>query len=64
MLNGLAAFAVASLLVSMAPGLTTIVIMRQSLRFGRSAGIAAVLGNETGWLLYGIAYQGVVSSPR
>lgn len=52
MLNSLIAFAVASLLVSMAPGPTTVVIMRQSVRFGRSAGIAAVLGNETGWLLW------------
>ncbi|WP_433325407.1 LysE family translocator [Spirillospora sp. CA-294931] len=52
MLNGLAAFVVASLLVSMAPGPTTVVIMRQSLRSGRSVGVAAVLGNETGWLLW------------
>jgi threonine/homoserine/homoserine lactone efflux protein len=55
MLNHIAAFAVASLLVSMAPGLTTVVIMRQSVRFGRSAGVAAVVGNETGWLLWSVA---------
>lgn len=52
MLDGMAAFVVASLLVSMAPGVTTVVIMRQSMRFGRSAGVATVLGNETGWLLW------------
>ncbi|TDD33155.1 LysE family translocator [Actinomadura sp. KC06] len=54
MLDGLAAFAAASLLVSMAPGPTTVVIMRQSVRFGRPAGTAAVLGNETGWLLWSV----------
>ncbi|MFB4318141.1 LysE family translocator [Actinomadura sp. 21ATH] len=54
MQNNLAAFAVAALLVSMAPGLTTAVIMRQSIRFGRSAGVATVLGNETGWLLWSV----------
>ncbi|GAA2628747.1 LysE family translocator [Actinomadura fulvescens] len=54
MLDGLVAFVVASLLVSMAPGPTTVVIMRQSARFGRSAGTAAVLGNETGWLLWSV----------
>ncbi|MFC9972862.1 LysE family translocator [Spirillospora sp. NPDC127200] len=48
-------FAAASLLVSMAPGPTTIVIIRQSIRAGRSAGVATVLGNETGWLLWSLA---------
>ncbi|MFI6516143.1 LysE family translocator [Spirillospora sp. NPDC050679] len=48
-------FAAASLLVSMAPGPTTIVIIRQTLRAGRSAGVATVLGNETGWLLWSLA---------
>ncbi|MDP9862359.1 LysE family translocator [Streptosporangium brasiliense] len=46
------AFAVASLLVSMIPGPTTVVILRQSIRAGRSAGVATVLGNETGWLVW------------
>ncbi|MEU9886309.1 LysE family translocator [Sphaerisporangium sp. NPDC051011] len=52
MLSGLIAFAIASLLVSMIPGPTTVVILRQSVRAGRSAGVATVLGNETGWLVW------------
>ncbi|MEU6744000.1 LysE family translocator [Streptosporangium sandarakinum] len=49
------AFAVASLLVSMIPGPTTVVILRQSIHAGRSAGVATVLGNETGWLVWCLA---------
>ncbi|MGV9779679.1 LysE family translocator [Streptosporangium sp. NPDC003464] len=52
MLNDMIAFAVASLLVSMIPGPTTVVILRQSIRAGRSAGGVTVLGNETGWLVW------------
>ncbi|GAA4927848.1 threonine/homoserine/homoserine lactone efflux protein [Nonomuraea thailandensis] len=55
MLSAMIAFAVASLLVSMIPGPTTVVILRQSIRSGRSAGVATVLGNETGWLLWCLA---------
>ncbi|AQZ63682.1 lysine transporter LysE [[Actinomadura] parvosata subsp. kistnae] len=55
MTNELIAFSVASLLVSMAPGPTTVVILRQSIRSGRAAGVATVLGNETGWLLWCLA---------
>ncbi|MFD1546144.1 LysE family translocator [Nonomuraea guangzhouensis] len=39
----------------MIPGPTTVVIMRQSVRAGRSAGMATVLGNETGWLIWCLA---------
>jgi threonine/homoserine/homoserine lactone efflux protein len=53
--SALVAFAVASLLVSMIPGPTTVVILRQSIRAGRSAGVATVLGNETGWLVWCLA---------
>ncbi|MEW9555405.1 LysE family translocator [Nonomuraea sp. NPDC050783] len=55
MTNELIAFAIASLLVSMAPGPTTVVILRQSIRSGRAAGAATVLGNETGWLVWCLA---------
>ncbi|WP_043635460.1 LysE family translocator [Nonomuraea candida] len=55
MTSELVAFAVASLLVSMAPGPTTVVILRQSIRSGRAAGAVTVLGNETGWLLWCLA---------
>ncbi|GAA2291877.1 LysE family translocator [Nonomuraea roseoviolacea subsp. roseoviolacea] len=52
LLSGMIAFAIASLLMSMIPGPTTVVILRQSIRAGRSAGVATVLGNETGWLAW------------
>jgi threonine/homoserine/homoserine lactone efflux protein len=55
MLSAMIAFAIASLLVSMIPGPTTVVILRQSIRAGRSAGVATVLGNETGWLVWCLA---------
>ncbi|GAA4339540.1 LysE family translocator [Actinomadura luteofluorescens] len=55
MLESLLAFAGAAVLIAMAPGPSTVVIMRQSLRSGRRAGLATVLGNETGVLLWGMA---------
>ncbi|WP_344492267.1 LysE family translocator [Nonomuraea monospora] len=55
MLSGMIAFAIASLLVSMMPGPTTVVILRQTIRAGRPAGVATVLGNETGWLVWCLA---------
>ncbi|GAA1524851.1 LysE family translocator [Actinomadura kijaniata] len=55
MFDTLLLFALASLLVSMAPGPTTVVIIRQSIDAGRPAGIATVLGNETGWLAWCLA---------
>ncbi|MEO3801915.1 LysE family translocator [Nonomuraea sp. B1E8] len=50
----LLAFAGACVLVAMAPGVSTAVIMRQTLRAGRGSGLAATLGNETGILLWGL----------
>ena len=55
MLEGLLAFVGAAVLVAMAPGPSTVVIMRQSVRSGRRAGLATVLGNETGVVAWGVA---------
>ncbi|MGW3772118.1 LysE family translocator [Actinomadura verrucosospora] len=55
MLESLLAFAGAAVLIALVPGPSTVVIMRQSLRSGRRAGLWAVLGNETGVLLWGVA---------
>lgn len=55
MLESLIAFAGAAVLIAMAPGPSTVVIMRQSMRSGRRAGLATVLGNESGVLLWGVA---------
>ncbi|MEV4800200.1 LysE family translocator [Nonomuraea sp. NPDC049421] len=51
----LLAFIGACVLVAMAPGVSTAVILRQTLRSGRGSGMAATLGNETGILLWGLA---------
>lgn len=50
----LLAFVGACFLVAMAPGVSTAVILRQTLR-SRGSGLAAALGNETGILLWGLA---------
>jgi threonine/homoserine/homoserine lactone efflux protein len=55
MLESLLAFTGAAVLISMAPGPSTIVIMRQTMLSGRRAGVAAILGNETGVVLWGVA---------
>ncbi|MFI0349226.1 LysE family translocator [Actinomadura sp. 9N407] len=55
MLESLIAFIGAAMLIAMVPGPSTVVIMRSSVRSGRRAGLAAVLGNETGVLLWGVA---------
>jgi threonine/homoserine/homoserine lactone efflux protein len=55
MLESLIAFAGAAVLIALAPGPSTVVIMRQSMRSGRRAGLATVLGNETGVLVWGVA---------
>ncbi|RJL35344.1 LysE family translocator [Bailinhaonella thermotolerans] len=55
MLETLPLFIGATVLISMAPGPSTVVIMRQSMRSGRRAGVAAVLGNEAGWLSWSVA---------
>lgn len=51
----LLAFVGSCLLVAMIPGVSTAVIMRQTLRSGRSSGMAALLGNETGIFLWSMA---------
>lgn len=51
----LLAFIGACVLVAMAPGVSTAVILRQTIRSGRGSGMAATLGNETGILLWGLA---------
>lgn len=54
MLESVAAFAGAAVLIAMAPGPSTVVIMRESMR-SRRAGLATVLGNEAGVLAWGLA---------
>ncbi|GAA3588950.1 LysE family translocator [Nonomuraea rosea] len=51
----LLAFAGACVLIAMVPGVSTAIILRQTLRAGRGSGLAATLGNETGILLWGLA---------
>jgi threonine/homoserine/homoserine lactone efflux protein len=51
----LLAFAGACVLVAMVPGVSTAIILRQTIRSGRGGGMAATLGNETGILLWGLA---------
>ncbi|MFG1946440.1 LysE family translocator [Nonomuraea sp. NPDC048826] len=51
----LLAFIGACVLVAMVPGVSTAVILRQTLRSGRGSGMAATLGNETGILLWGLS---------
>jgi threonine/homoserine/homoserine lactone efflux protein len=55
MLASLIAFVGAAVLIAMAPGPSTVVIMRESMRSGRRGGLATVLGNETGVLVWGVA---------
>lgn len=51
----LLAFVGACVLVAMVPGVSTAIILRQTLRAGRGSGLAALLGNETGILLWALA---------
>ncbi|MCA2188815.1 LysE family translocator [Nonomuraea cavernae] len=51
----LIAFIGACVLVAMAPGVSTAVILRQTVRAGRGSGMAATLGNETGILAWALA---------
>ncbi|NUR92752.1 MAG: LysE family translocator [Nonomuraea sp.] len=51
----LLAFIGACFLVAMAPGASTAIIMRQTLRSGRASGLATTLGNETGIFLWALA---------
>ncbi|TDE09046.1 LysE family transporter, partial [Actinomadura sp. 6K520] len=54
MLESVVAFAGAAVLIAMAPGPSTVVIMRESMR-SRRAGLVTVLGNEAGVLAWGLA---------
>ncbi|WP_395110111.1 LysE family translocator [Actinomadura sp. SCN-SB] len=55
MLENLVAFVGAAVLIALVPGPSTVVIMRSSMRSGRRAGLATVLGNETGVVLWGVS---------
>jgi threonine/homoserine/homoserine lactone efflux protein len=53
--QSLIAFVGAAVIVAMVPGPSTVMILRQAVRSGRRAGIATIVGNETGVLLWGLA---------
>ncbi|MEV0405177.1 LysE family translocator [Actinoallomurus sp. NPDC050550] len=55
MLQSLILFVGAAFVVAMVPGPSTAVIVRESVRSGRRAGVAVMLGNEAGVLLWGMA---------
>jgi len=55
MLQTLIAFAGAAAVVALVPGPSTAIIVRQSVTSGRRAGVAAMLGNECGVVLWGLA---------
>lgn len=55
MLQSLIAFTGAAIIVALIPGPSTAIIIRQSITSGRRAGVGAMLGNETGTLLWGMA---------
>ncbi|MBU3066270.1 LysE family translocator [Nocardia sp. NEAU-G5] len=55
MLVSLMSFLIACTAVAAVPGQSTALIIRQSIRGGRRAGIATVLGNETGVFFWGCA---------
>jgi threonine/homoserine/homoserine lactone efflux protein len=55
MIQTLLAFTGAAIVIALVPGPSTAVILRQSVAAGRRAGVAAMLGNETGVLLWGMA---------
>jgi threonine/homoserine/homoserine lactone efflux protein len=51
----LLAFAGAAIVVALVPGPSTAIIVRKAVTSGRRAGVAAMLGNETGVVLWGLA---------
>ncbi|MDF3287856.1 LysE family translocator [Streptomyces silvisoli] len=55
MLSTLLPFLGACVVIAAVPGPSTALIIRHSLRGGRRAGFATVLGNETGVFLWGVA---------
>ncbi|HEU5026250.1 MAG TPA: LysE family translocator [Spirillospora sp.] len=55
MMSSLVAFVGAAFLIAMVPGPSTAVILRRAVMNGRVNGMATVLGNECGVLLWGLA---------
>ncbi|WP_141963914.1 LysE family translocator [Actinoallomurus bryophytorum] len=55
MLETLVAFAGAAVIVALVPGPSTAVVVRKSMSSGRRAGVAAMLGNESGVVLWGLS---------
>jgi threonine/homoserine/homoserine lactone efflux protein len=55
MTTSLLAFVGAAFLIAMVPGPSTVVILRRAVTDGRRTGMATVLGNECGVLLWGLA---------
>ncbi|MGX1673478.1 LysE family translocator [Streptomyces sp. NPDC055400] len=55
MMTSVVAFVGAAFLIAMVPGPSTVVILRRAVVNGRRAGMATVLGNECGVLLWGLA---------
>ncbi|MDQ0407920.1 LysE family translocator [Streptomyces sp. NBC_01723] len=55
MMTSVVAFVGAAFLVAMVPGPSTVVILRRAVVNGRRTGMATVLGNECGVLLWGLA---------
>jgi threonine/homoserine/homoserine lactone efflux protein len=55
MLQSLVAFVGAAAVVALVPGPSTAIIVRLSVMSGRRAGVASMLGNETGVVLWGLA---------
>ncbi|WP_330461462.1 LysE family translocator [Streptomyces sp. NBC_00820] len=55
MTTSLLAFVGACFLIAMVPGPSTVVILRRAVTDGRRTGMATVLGNECGVLLWGLA---------
>ncbi|MEU5028390.1 LysE family translocator [Streptomyces milbemycinicus] len=55
MLTSIVAFIGAAFLIAMVPGPSTVVIVRRAVVNGRRTGMATVLGNECGVLLWGLA---------
>jgi threonine/homoserine/homoserine lactone efflux protein len=55
MITNLFAFAGAAAILAVVPGPSTAVILRRSLMSGRRSGVAAVIGDDTGALIWGVA---------
>jgi threonine/homoserine/homoserine lactone efflux protein len=54
MMTNLFAFAMAAVILALVPGPSTAVILRRSLMSGRRAGVAVVIGDDVGALIWGI----------